>query len=132
MDVLGRFGQKAYFIAERGNEVLGLGGWKVENLITRIDELVFAPDQPIDVIADKILASIEKASNDLQSEISLLFLMPDMPEPVRAAAAKAGYQPMEVADLKVPDWREAVEESAPPNSMLTVKRLREDRVLKPI
>ncbi len=132
VDVLGRFGLKAYFIAERGSQVLGLGGWQVENLITRIDELIFAPDAPVEQTADTLLASIEKASNDLQSEISLLFLPPNAPEAVRATVHKNGYEAVQIADLKVPDWREAAEESAPPNTVLTVKRLREDRVLKPI
>lgn len=131
-DVLGRFGQKAYVIAQRGTEVIGISGWQVENLITRIDELLFVPGEPIEPIAEKLLASIEKASNDLQSEIALLFLAQNAPDNVRQMVVASGYQPMQPADLKVPDWREAAEESAPPNTMLTVKRLREDRVLKPI
>ncbi len=131
-DVLLRFGQKAYMIAERGGEVVGLSGWQVENLITRIDELLFAPDAPVEQTTAKLLESIERASNDLQSEISLLFLSQAAPATVQQAVQANGYARMEIADLKVPDWQEAAKESAPPNTVLAVKRLREDRVLKPI
>src|SRR5690606_4982576 len=39
MDIMLAFGQKSYLLAQDRNErVLGLTGWQVENLITRVDE----------------------------------------------------------------------------------------------
>jgi hypothetical protein len=38
MDVMMAFGQKSYLIAEMSANVVGVVGWQVENLITRVDE----------------------------------------------------------------------------------------------
>ncbi len=131
-DILLRFGQKAYMLAQANGQTIGLGGWQVENLITRIDEIMLLPNAPAGPTVTALIASIEKASNDLQSEISLLFLAHNTPDPIRQAVQANGYEPQDAAALRVPDWREAAEESAPPDTFLNVKRLREDRILKPI
>jgi len=131
-DVLVRFGQKAYMMVESGSQILALGGWQVENLITRIDEILFSESTPQESIVSKLIDGMEKNSSDLQSEVSLLFLAPTTPDTVKDIVRKKGYELMQPADLRIPDWREAAEESAPPNTTLNVKRLREDRILKPI
>lgn len=131
-DVIMCFGQKAYVIAEAGTAIKGLGGWQVENLITRIDEVLVGEGSPVEETVSALIDSMEKASNQLQSEISLLFLPENAPEAMQAAVRKKGYEKQQAADLRIPDWREAAEESAPPQSVLNVKLLREDRVLKPI
>ncbi|HEC22354.1 MAG TPA: dephospho-CoA kinase [Chloroflexi bacterium] len=131
-EMMERFGQKAYMAAYTGNQIVGLAGWQVENLITRIDEFRLAPDAPVKKVVSALIEHIEKGSNDLQSEIALLFLKNDTPDEVRKAVMAAGYTPQTASDLKVPDWREAARESAPPDSYMVVKRLRADRVLRPI
>lgn len=131
-DVMMRFGEKAYMMAEAGGQLHGLGGIMVENLICRIDELILAEGAPIDTTLPKLLDHIEKTANELQSEVSLLFLPLNAPEPMKDIVRKREYDLMQASELRIPDWREAAEESAPPNTSLNVKRLREDRVLKPI
>ena len=130
--VLQRFGQKAYMMAYSGNQVVGLAGWQVENLIARIDEFMLQPNIPAQSVVGSLMNKIEKAANDLQSEIVLLFLAADAPDTTRQAVLEKGYEIIEAEELRIPDWREAAEESAPPDSILAFKRLREDRVLKPI
>lgn len=131
-DVLVRFGQKAYMLAHAGEQLVGVGGWQVENLITRIDELHVAGDIPAETVVSTLIDHMEKASNDLQSEVSLLFLGATTPDGIKDVIRKKGYEVMQPADLRIPDWREAAEDGAPPDTVLNVKRLREDRVLKPI
>jgi dephospho-CoA kinase len=131
-DVMMRFGEKAYMMAEAGGQLRGLGGVMVENLICRIDELYLAEGAPIDATLPKLLDHIEKTANELQSEVSLLFLPLNAPEVMKEIVRKREYDLMQASELRIPDWREAAEESAPPNTSLNVKRLREDRVLKPI
>lgn len=130
-DVLLRFGQKAYMLAYSEKKIIGLAGWKVENLITRVDEFMLTSGAPLETVSS-LIDSVEQASNDLQSEISLLFLNNNAPGVLRQAVLDKGYEPRAVADLRVPDWREAAEESAPPETYLLAKKLREDRVLRPL
>jgi len=130
--VLERFGQKAYMMAYRGNQMVGLAGWQVENLIARIDEFLLQSIPSSNVVIERLMGKIEEAANDLQSEIVLLFLPADVSDATQQAVVGQGYEIVKAADLRIPDWREAAEESAPPNSIMAFKRLREDRVLKPI
>jgi hypothetical protein len=112
--------------------MIGLAGWQVENLIARTDEFIVATNAPIERTVKNLLESIEKASNELQAEISLVFLKNGTSDGIRRAVLTSGYDPQEPADLNVPDWREAAEETQPSNTYLVVKRLRADRVLKPV
>jgi dephospho-CoA kinase len=131
-DILVRFGQKAYMLAYAGDKMIGLAGWQVENLIARTDEFIVAADAPIERTVKSLLESIEKASNELQAEISLVFLKNNTSDSMRRAVLTSGYDPQSPIDLNVPDWREAAEETQPADTYLVVKRLRADRVLKPV
>jgi dephospho-CoA kinase len=132
-NVIDRFGQKAYMMALANSQLVGLAGLQVENLIARVDELLILPGAPAKEVVRGLMESIEKAASDLQAEIALVFLANNTPEPVAKAVEALDYERRTPADLgRVPDWRQAAEESMPPNSYLMTKRLREDRVLKPI
>ncbi len=131
-DILLRFGQKAYSLAYAGTQVIGLAGWQVENLIARVDEFIVAPNAPIDKAVSGLLEVVERSANDLQSEIAMIFLKNNTPDSVRQAILSTGYEQKVPADLRVPDWREAAQDSAPQGTYMLVKRLRADRVLKPI
>ncbi len=131
-DVLLRFGQRAYALAYVGNQIVGLAGWQVENLIARVDELVLAPHALPDKVIAGLVEAVEESANSLQSEIALLFLNNKTPPAVRQAVQAIGYEEKTPADLRVPDWREAAEQHWSPDTIMAFKRLRADRVLKPI
>lgn len=132
-DILMRFGQKAYMLAYAGDQMVGLAGWQVENLIARIDEFyIGSGGLPEEKIAGTLIERIEKEANGLQAEIALMFLKNGTPDAIRRAVLITGYEPQTPADFRVPDWREAAEESQPPDTYLVAKRLRSDRVLKPV
>jgi dephospho-CoA kinase len=130
-DVMAGFGEKAYLLIERDGRLAGVVGWQVENLVTRIDELYFEPDLPLDQAIPALMEAVETASGELQSEASLLFLPPYLAQHVGSWRA-VGYRPQTVQGLGVRAWQEAAIESMPRGSSLWFKRLREDRVLRPM
>lgn len=130
-DVMAAFGEKAYFMVERDSKLTGVAGWQVENLVTRIDELYFEPGLPLDQAIPALMEAVETASSDLQSEASLLFLPPYLAQHVGAWRA-VGYKPQTIPALGVRAWQEAAVESMPRGASLWFKRLREDRVLRPL
>jgi hypothetical protein len=131
-DVMLAFGQKAYFVALSDDNVVGLAGWQVENLITSVDEFYLRADMPAPRVIAILIEQIERASAELQSEVSLLFVSNDMSGDTVQVFVDAGYEHSQVEDVKVAMWRQAAIDLQPPNTRLLTKRLREDRVLKPI
>jgi dephospho-CoA kinase len=130
-DVMAAFGEKAYLLIDVDQELSGLTGWQVENLVTCIDEIYFDPKLPLPLAIPALMDAVESLSGELQSEAALLFLPPLL---ARHAAAwrSVGYQPMTLKGLGVRAWQEAAIESMPRGASLWFKRLREDRVLRPM
>lgn len=135
MDIMMAFGQKSYLLAQGPNDqMLGLMGWQVENLITRVDEFYISPSAPPGPVIDALVTAVEAASKDLQSEVSYIFLPGAATPAMLASFQKSGYEATTIEQIKIPAWREAVQEIIADNKGLSImsKRLREDRVLKPI
>jgi dephospho-CoA kinase len=130
-DVMAAFGEKAYLLIARDGQLAGVAGWQVENLVTRVDELYFEPGLPLDEAIPALMETVETASAELQSEASLLFLAPYLARHVGAWRA-VGYRPQTIQGLGVRAWQEAAVESMPRGASLWFKRLREDRVLRPL
>lgn len=133
MDVMLSFGNKSFLLAHDQNEdILGLMGWQVENLITRCDELVLKPTVPVKPVIDAFVKAVEEFSSELESEVGFIFLPSDISKDVPAAFAVNGYNTITVNQISIPAWREAVAESGGPQMLVLEKKLRRDRVLKPI
>jgi dephospho-CoA kinase len=130
-DVMAAFGEKAYMLIERDAHLAGVAGWQVENLVTRIDELYFEAAVRLDQAIPALMETVELASSELQSEASLLFLPPHLAQHVGTWRA-AGYRPQTIQGLGVRAWQEAAIETMPRGASLWFKRLREDRVLRPV
>ena len=129
--VMEAFGEKAFFILELEDKLVGLAGWQVENLVTRTVDLCINPDiSPADGLK-ALVDEIETASKSLQSEASLLFLRDELA--VREEVWKTlGYEKRTPGTLGVRAWQEAAEEKLTPDRTLFFKQLRIDRVLRPI
>lgn len=130
-DVMAAFGEKAFMLLTQGERIVGLAGWQVENLVTRIDELYLQPGLPLREALENLLGEVERASRDLLSEAALLFLP--------ASAAKTpdlwqalGYEMRTIETLGVRAWQEAARESQPPGTVMFFKQLRKDRILRPV
>jgi dephospho-CoA kinase len=131
-EVLMRFGQKSYLLAVANNQPVGLVGFLVENLVTRVDEFMIVPQAPATPVTSALVQAVEKWSRELQSEVGYIFLPTADPQEVAQTLIKEGYEMQQVEDIKIPAWREAVRESRPDGTQIYSKKLRAERVLKPL
>jgi|SRR5579859_2906940 len=131
-DVIAAFGDKAYMLAEYGGTLAAIAGWKVENLVARVDEMYVAPKAPLDKLAPAMIEAVENASRELQSEAALVFVPPALAHDAALALAGQGFRTTTPDQLRVAAWLEAARESMPPGASMLFKKLRDDRVLRPI
>ncbi len=131
-DIMMAFGEKSYLLAEFGERYIGLAGFQVENLITRMDQFVVLPDAPLAPIARALITAVEDASRELQSEVSFVFVARSAPPAVLQAFVEQGYERIEIDALKVPAWREAASELQVADTFIMMKKLRAERVLIPV
>jgi dephospho-CoA kinase len=129
--VMEAFGDKAFLLLSQGNELVGVAGWQVENLVARTTDLYLDPRIAAEKALPLLMTEIERASSDLQCEASLVFPPPDL---VRFDSVwkQTGYERRAPDNLGVQAWADAAMESMPKGSALLFKQLRTDRVLRPI
>lgn len=135
MDVMMSFGQKSFLLAQAEDDsVLSILGWTVENLVTSMDEFYIKPGVPVKGAVHALAISVEEASMELQSEAAFLFLPDSTAAAVVDAFKEHGYTGVTLKEIKIPIWREAVEESMRDagDKVVLWKQLRQDRVLQPI
>ncbi len=130
-DIMAAFGDKAYLLLMAHKQLVGLAGWQVENLVSRTTDLYLDQSITIAQALKTLVAEIERASQDLQCEASLLFL------PLQWATQEdvwkeMGYTRRTPQSLGVQAWEDAALESQPSNTFLLFRQLRQDRVLRPI
>jgi dephospho-CoA kinase len=125
------FGEKAFLLLLMDQNLVGIAGWQVENLVARITDLFLdhgvAPDQALPLM----LQEVERASGDLQCEASLVFPPIDLVG-FDSIWKQLGYERRSPDALGVQAWEDAARESMPKGSALFFKQLRTDRVLRPI
>ena len=135
MDVMMSFGQKSFLLAQAEDDsVLSILGWTVENLVTSMDEFYIKPGVPVTGAVHALAVAVEDASMELQSEAAFLFLPGGTPAAVVDAFKSHDYSAITLKEIKIPIWREAVEESMrnAGDQVVLWKQLRQDRVLQPI
>ena len=130
-DIMAAFGEKAYMLLLSDEEIIGLLGWQVENLITRVDDVILNQGLAIQKGLEALMNYVEESSKELQSEAALLFLPPALAQHENLWST-LGYQARTVKDLQVKAWQNAVMESMPPGTVLLFKQLRKDRILRPM
>ncbi len=130
-DIMAAFGEKAFLLLKVDSMLVGLVGWQVENLVARTDEVYLDPNTPFAEAMQVLVGEVERASRELQCEISLLFIPPTLARQY-AIWNSLGYQTRSVASLGVRAWQEAAVESMPSGSVMLFKQLRKDRVLRPV
>jgi len=130
-DIMAAFGEKAFLLLNSGERSVGLMGWQVENLIARTDEVYVEPTVPFSEAMRALTEEVERASNELQCEVSLMFLPPDFAGR-KEVWESLGYEERAIQSLKVRAWEEAALESMPTGSLMLFKQLRKDRVLRPV
>lgn len=131
MDIMAAFGEKAFMIMYANDQLVGVMGWQVENLVARVDEVWLDDVIEAPTAVRELMKKIEVASKELQAEALLVFV-----DPEQVAEANIWqplkYQVLTIPQLEVNAWQEAAVESQPPDTMILFKQLRVDRVLRPI
>ncbi len=130
-NVMEAFGEKAFFILESDQKLVGLAGWQVENLVTRTVDLCINPNLAPEAGLTALVEEIEKASKSLQSEASLLFLRDEIAN-LEELWQKLGYEKRTPESLGVQAWQDSAKEKLSDDKTLFFKQLRVDRVLRPI
>jgi hypothetical protein len=133
MDIMMSFGEKSYLLAhDSADAVQGLMGFQVENLITRVDAIYLDATATKPPIIHALVAAIEEKSTELQSEVGFFFLPGNADGALLQPFLSQGYEVTTVKEIKIPAWREAVQEVFADGMQILIKKLRKDRVLKPI
>jgi len=130
-EVMAAFGDKAFLLLQLESERVGLAGWQVENLVSRTTDLYLDPEADPNKALEALLHAVESAAQDLQCEASLAFPYADLAGH-EAVWKRLGYERRTPETLGVQAWQDAATESMLPGTTLFFKRLRQDRVLRPI
>lgn len=130
-DIMAAFGEKAFLILRYNKTPVGIAGWQVENLVARTTDFFIDSSIELEPAFKALITEVEKASQDLQCEASLLFL-PSKLASLEDSWKQLGYERQTPQTLGVQAWQDAAKESAQPNTILFFKQLRMDRILRPI
>lgn len=129
--VIDAFGDKAFLLLQGKDGLKGLLGWKVENLIARVDGITLAANLPLADYIPFLITEVEEASKELQCEIALIFVKPELAAH-RDLWQRLGYEERLPSELTAAAWQEAALETHKPGTVMLFKPLRADRVLRPI
>jgi dephospho-CoA kinase len=129
--VVAAFGDKAFLLLQGQDGLKALLGWKVENLVARVDDIHIQSDLSIETNLPFLITEVEEASRELQCEITLIFVNPKLAA-YRDLWQGLGYEERLPSELTVAAWQEAATESAKQGTVMLFKQLRADRVLRPI
>jgi dephospho-CoA kinase len=130
-DIMEKFGEKAYLLLKVDGSLKAAVGWQVENLVSRATEMVIDSDLPTEKVIPALIQEMERASRVLQCEASLIFTSPKLVKQ-DTLWQNLGYVRVLPESLKVRAWQDAARESMPEGTLMLFKKLREDRVLRPI
>ena len=122
-----------YLLAESEDQIVGCLGWRVENLVARLEDLRVLEDGPVarETILRELLSTMEQAAHVLECEVSLLSLPQNESDALGSCLETAGYS-RETSDGLTRHHKEAAEELAAADRVLWVRRLREGRVTRPL
>ena len=130
-DIMAAFGEKAYLYLKLDGQLVGVVGWQVENLVERTDDVFIEPSQPLPDAMQALLKEVESTSRDLQCEVALLFLPPELSTKIEVWNS-LGYEVRSIDSLGVRAWQEAAQDTIGDGEIMYFKQLRKDRVLRPV
>jgi dephospho-CoA kinase len=132
MAVIERFGTVGFLLAERGETLVGMLGWQIENLVARVTDFLIGPAAEREPIGRALLNQMEREARVLECEAAILFLPRPAPPALVQFYRNLGYEPHIVSELPKA-WQEAAQEGGlRANETVMLKKLREKRVLRPI
>ncbi len=129
--IMAAFGEKAFLLLLARQKVMGLLGWKVENLVSCTTEIGLDSTISVSQALETLLIEMEKSSRELQCEVSLVSL-PQSFSDVEGVWKKLGYQFRTPESLSYTAWKDAAIECCQNGNKVYFKQLRMDQVLRPI
>jgi N-acetylglutamate synthase-like GNAT family acetyltransferase len=130
--VVARLGDVGLLLAEEDRTLRGLLGWRVENLVACVVDLIISPAQDRQRVGRRLFEEMEEAAADLHAEAAILFLPPAYPDELASFLEDLGYAPRSVATLRSA-WREMASEAGRDDSdEIPVKELSSDEVSSPL
>lgn len=131
-EILGHFGKAGLLIAESHGKIVGLLGWQVEDLVARVTDFLVLPASSLHDVGRALFTAMEDAAHELQCETAILMMPFKNPKRIQDSLGAFGYQLSKIIELPRP-WQEAALEMGIGNDEeVFVKKLRDERVLRPI
>ncbi len=130
LDVLEKFGDRAYFLLMEEEEIAGLVGWQVENLIGQVDEIIFSKKDLVNRGLGMILDELESSSQLLNTEA--IFVKVQNQYSSKTLWQALGYEIIDLEDIKVNLWKKTAMKLVGEDHKLMFKEMRSNRVLLPL
>jgi dephospho-CoA kinase len=129
--VMSEFSEKAFLLLMSEQKVAGFLAWKVENLVACTTDIGLDSTISTAQAMEALVSEMEKASRDLQCEVSLINPSGLLAENHRLWE-NLGYQRRSPGSLAFSAWKEAALECSGTDGRVLFKQLRLDQVLRPI
>jgi dephospho-CoA kinase len=130
LDVLEKFGDRAYYLLMEEEEIAGLVGWQVENLIGQVDEIVFSKKELVNRGLRLILDQLENSSQILNTEAIFVKVQDQFSN--KTLWQELGYEIIDLDEIKVNIWKKTARKLVEEDHILMFKEMRSDRVLLPL
>ena len=130
--VVSRLGDVGLLLGEEDGKLRGLLGWRVENLVACVVDLIISPARYRRRVGRRLFEQMEEAAEDLQAEAAILFLPPTYPAELASFLEELGYVPRKVESLRSA-WREmACQAGRDDGDEIPVKELSSEEVSRPL
>jgi N-acetylglutamate synthase-like GNAT family acetyltransferase len=130
--VVERFSTKGlWLVRDADDKIVGLSGWRAENLVARIDDFLVFPPELLPSAGKALMDNIEEAARELQCEASMFFVPQHISPRTLEFYQSCGYERPQL-DVLPRVWQETVREAEGQNRYALLKKLREDLVLRPM
>ncbi|MDY6877911.1 MAG: hypothetical protein SWK90_17140 [Chloroflexota bacterium] len=130
--VIVRFRNVGFLLAEQDGNLVGMLGWRIENLIVQVSDFMVWPAQDRFAVGQALFSEMERAATELQCEVALLSLPGPRPPDLIKFCETFGYVLKTVTNLPKA-WREAAHEARiGDDESILMKQLRSNHVRRPL
>ena len=129
-DLMAVLAAKKFLLLKVNEKPRGILGWQAENQVALITDLEILSDYSPEQCLPVLTRAVERSASELQCEVLLVFA-PAWLARFTSTWDSLGYTERKAEELEWPAWREAARSSTPPDAVLYVKRLEQDRISRP-
>lgn len=129
-DIMISFGEKAYFIMKDEDNIVGIAGWQIENLVVKVDNVIFAEGYALEESLRKMFNKIERSAEELNAEVAIV-LIPKTLSNYNTMLTALSYEETTLKNIRVKAWKDIISTTETTGQILWVKALRRERILRP-